>query len=276
MIRNFNYDDTIEYLLNKSNINWEIIWYMCGILYLPIVFGIQKLHNYRCTQNILSNKRFITILRNVWVVWNFSLSIFSLLGAIYTSKGFITIIKSIIFDNKYTCSWDIIPQNGAVYKYGLTKDSNLGRWIFLFYVSKAVEFLDTIFLSVLNKPILFLHWYHHLATYGVSTYLIVNMMPYEILAIFINYTIHTIMYSYFGGMILFSKAIWLKRMSYTISTLQTLQMFIVILFAIIHLINCNLHSTNAFLWIHLGMYSVYAIIFSNMTICRITQKQKEC
>lgn len=47
-------------------------------------------------------------------------------------------------------------------------------WIFIFYVSKYYEFLDTVILVLRKKPLLFLHVYHHLATAGVVYLLVVG------------------------------------------------------------------------------------------------------
>ncbi|KAH9523780.1 Elongation of very long chain fatty acids protein 4 [Bulinus truncatus] len=71
----------------------------------------------------------------------------------------------------------------------------------LFFISKLIEFLDTIFfiLRKKNNQITFLHVYHH-ATMTVFTWLGVKFLPggTNIIYPLINSFIHAVMYTYYG------------------------------------------------------------------------------
>jgi hypothetical protein len=40
------------------------------------------------------------------------------------------------------------------------------EWLFFFNVSKLFEFVDTVFIVLRKRPLMFLHYYHHIVTLG--------------------------------------------------------------------------------------------------------------
>ncbi|CAL1544807.1 unnamed protein product [Lymnaea stagnalis] len=87
-------------------------------------------------------------------------------------------------------------------KYQFNDDSGLYVSVgWLFFISKLIEFLDTIFfvLRKKNSQITFLHVYHH-ATMTVFTWLGVKFLPGGTNVIYplINSFIHAVMYTYYG------------------------------------------------------------------------------
>jgi elongation of very long chain fatty acids protein 6 len=72
-----------------------------------------------------------------------------------------------------------------------------GFWVMLFIFSKIPELIDTVFIVMRKKPLIFLHWYHHV------TVLLFCWSAYSTLAgsglyfVAMNYTVHALMYGYY-------------------------------------------------------------------------------
>lgn len=92
-------------------------------------------------------------------------------------------------------------------------------YYFLNYFFKYLELFDTILLALRNKPIPFLHWYHHSATLILCWSQLVGQSCIQWLPIIINLFIHIIMYAYYAlvGMRI---EIWWKKY---LTTLQIIQ-----------------------------------------------------
>ena len=72
-----------------------------------------------------------------------------------------------------------------------------GFWVMLCLISKMPELIDTVFIVLRKKKLIFLHWYHHV------TVLLFCWSAYSTLAgsglyfVAMNYTVHAIMYMYY-------------------------------------------------------------------------------
>ena len=65
-------------------------------------------------------------------------------------------------------------------------------------MSKVVEFVDTMFLILRKRPVIFLHWYHHAATCVYVWYLVSVDNAMKTLAMGMNLSVHSIMYTYYA------------------------------------------------------------------------------
>ena len=110
------------------------------VAYLALVFGGQRVMRDR--------KPFKLV--NTLALWNFSLSLFSFLGASRTVPHLVHNIMSRPFDSTI-CTV-------AAEDWG---DGATGLWVQLFIFSKVPELVDTAFIVLRKKPLIFLHWYHH-------------------------------------------------------------------------------------------------------------------
>lgn len=73
-------------------------------------------------------------------------------------------------------------------------------WIAIFTYSKYAELFDTVLLIVRNKPVLFLHWYHHMTVLAYTWFaLSVQFAPGFFFGV-INCAVHSIMYYYYYRM----------------------------------------------------------------------------
>lgn len=90
------------------------------------------------------------------------------------------------------------------------------------------ELFDTFFLVVQKKPVIFLHWYHHITVLLYCWHSYVTLSPTGIFFSVMNYFVHACMYGYYFIMSIPSskknKPTWLNP--FLITILQISQMFV--------------------------------------------------
>ncbi|KAG5509407.1 hypothetical protein JKF63_06717 [Porcisia hertigi] len=100
-----------------------------------------------------------------------------------------------------------------------------GFSVAMFGYLKTPELLDTLFLILQDKPVSFLHWYHHIVTaiyVWISSY---RPIPSGIFFCGMNYFVHAIMYLYYFLVVMgLRKSI--RPFAPVITLLQVLQMFL--------------------------------------------------
>ncbi len=87
-------------------------------------------------------------------------------------------------------------------KYCISPSPNLQKhpWIMLFCLSKVPELVDTLFLILRKKPVIFLHWYHHFITLLYCWWGWASQTPTGRTFAGMNLFVHSIMYSYYAIM----------------------------------------------------------------------------
>uniref|UniRef100_A0A914UXE6 Elongation of very long chain fatty acids protein n=1 Tax=Plectus sambesii TaxID=2011161 RepID=A0A914UXE6_9BILA len=117
--------------------------------------------------------------------WNAFLALFSVLGTLLLTPTFF----GEIFNKGLTDSYCKINRSYT--------DNRAGYWTFLWVVSKIPELVDTIFIVLRKKPLMFMHWFHHVLTgyFAFISYSADN--AYMIWIVYLNYTVHAFMYSYY-------------------------------------------------------------------------------
>ncbi|KIM56996.1 hypothetical protein SCLCIDRAFT_1219831 [Scleroderma citrinum Foug A] len=111
-------------------------------------------------------------------------------------------------------------------------------YLLMNYYFKYYEFLDTVFLALKKKPLMFLHVYHHAAT-AVLAFVQLNARPTVCwVAALLNLGVHVIMYYYYfataGG-----ARFWWKR---HLTTLQIIQFIIILVAAVFASYNYAAHN----------------------------------
>ncbi|VDO59038.1 unnamed protein product, partial [Onchocerca flexuosa] len=86
-------------------------------------------------------------LDNLLIAWNIGLALFSLLGVCRMTPELLWSVRENSFEYSI-CT--------ASFAQGVT-----GFWTEMFALSKIAEFGDTVFIVLRKRPLLFLHWYHH-------------------------------------------------------------------------------------------------------------------
>jgi len=125
-------------------------------------------------------------LKNIVVVHNFNLMIFSFVSFYHTAYVVYTHFTSNLSLEAKVCDSTIsLRSNGLFY------------WGWLFYLSKYYEVLDTVIILVKGRTPSFLQSYHHAgAIIGMWT-LVANQTPGAWIFIAFNSFIHSIMYGYY-------------------------------------------------------------------------------
>jgi len=149
-------------------------------------------------------------------MWNFVLSVFSFVGLVNTVPILLDTLVSEGF--KYTvCSnpfdWYLKPGHPSFY-------------VFLFVYSKIPELMDTVFLVLKDRPVIFLHWFHHLTVLLYCWHAYYNTVGPGIWFAGMNYTVHSIMYMYYGIMSLGVLKGFTKSVAPFITTIQISQMIV--------------------------------------------------
>ena len=88
--------------------------------------------------------------KNQLAVWN-------LLLAVFSAAGFARTAPHLLYYVWKNGAWDSVCAP-AEPSFG---QGAVGFWVMLFIFSKIPELVDTLFLVIGKKPVIFLHWYHH-------------------------------------------------------------------------------------------------------------------
>lgn len=89
--------------------------------------------------------------------------------------------------------------------------SNLSFWLYVFFLSKVYELLDTALLVLRGRPVKLLHWYHHVLTLIVCWVGNETQTTYSIYAMLSNTMVHSLMYFYYAYHSFTGKRLWWAR-----------------------------------------------------------------
>lgn len=150
-------------------------------------------------------------LQNIVACWNLFLTIFSFFGTTRTIPYMFHLLRENSFHNMLCLPYDVLdPQDVC------------GLWTMLFVYSKIVELLDTVFIVLSKKKLIFLHWYHHATVLLVAWHCYAYRLPFSTYFMTMNYSVHTIMYGYYFLKSIHKWPQWISPQFITIA--QILQM----------------------------------------------------
>jgi len=147
----------------------------CVAVYVVSIFSIKY---------VMRNKKPFD-LQQPLAIWNAILAVFSIAGFVLMTPTFM----------------GVISKKGIQYTYAhvsaIQTDKVAGYWTFLWVVSKIPELLDTLFIVLRKKPLMFMHWYHHALTGYFAFVTFYEDNAYMVWVVWLNYFIHSFMYSYY-------------------------------------------------------------------------------
>jgi elongation of very long chain fatty acids protein 6 len=124
-------------------------------------------------------------LRGPLALWNLFLATFSAWGMIKTVPHMLHLIATKEFDQTVCDRADSWGGPGT------------GLAVQLFCLSKIPELVDTFFIVIRKKPLIFLHWYHHVTVLAFCWHSYVTESGAGLYFIAMNYTVHAVMYFYY-------------------------------------------------------------------------------
>lgn len=167
--------------------------------------------------------------RNLMALWNLCLSSFSWCGLIRTLPQLIHNLRNYSIEEVFC--------NDPESAFG---SGSTGLWVQLFILSKFPELLDTFFIVIHKKELIFLHWYHHVTVLLYCWHSYVSSTPTGLFFVVMNYAAHALMYGYYFLMAIKMKPKWLK--GFYITTAQITQMIGGVIVTIMSFYYYNKHN----------------------------------
>ena len=124
--------------------------------------------------------------RNILAAWNLLLAVFSFVGATRTVPVLLHRLATLPMSQNIC--------QGPEESWGAFAT---GFWVQLFIFSKPFELIDTYFIVVRKKPLIFLHWYHHVTVLLYCWHSYSTEASTGIFFVAMNYSVHAIMYFYY-------------------------------------------------------------------------------
>ena len=125
-------------------------------------------------------------LRTTWAYWNLLLSVFSIIGASRCVPHLFHVLQTKGFE------YSVCAEPESYYLHG-----RAGTWVSMFIFSKIPELMDTVFLVLQKKPVIFLHWFHHVTVLLYCWHSFTNYTATGLWFTAMNFSVHSVMYTYY-------------------------------------------------------------------------------
>jgi elongation of very long chain fatty acids protein 6 len=124
--------------------------------------------------------------------WSILMSLWHLSLCIFSTIGVIRITPVLVRMHYHFSLRDNFCFNPEHYGGG----GSTGLWGMLFVLFKFPELIDTFFITIHKKPLLFAHWYHHMTVLLYCWHSWVTRAPTSIIFCVMNYAVHTMVHLY--------------------------------------------------------------------------------
>lgn len=163
----------------------------------------------------------------------------------------------------------------TTYGYGAT-----GFWVTLFMLSKFAELFDTLFIIIHKKPLIFLHYYHHITVLLYSWYAYTTRTPSSVIFMAVNSSVHAMMYGYYFLMTIKMKPKWMNPVFITMAQLVQMVVGIIVTGMSTYYLStateekpCEIDPNT--LIPCFGMYGTYFLLFLQFFLKRYFKPQKK-
>ena len=214
-------------------------------LYLMFVFYVPGLLEHRKALR----------LKHAFAAWNAALAVFSCIGTTRTAPYLYDAITAKGLD--YTLCTH--PKQWYM-------DGPVGLWMALFIYSKIPELLDTCFLVLQKKRVLFLGWFHHTTVLLYCWHAFHNVIATGLWFATMNYAVHTVMYAYYFATVFARSRPFAKAAAPFITCAQIAQMAVgsavTARSGFLKLRDQTCHVDPSNIKLGLVMYGVYFVLFT--------------
>lgn len=197
-------------------------------------------------------------LKTPLALWNLSLSLFSLVGAAATMPQ---LLLGLYYQG---AEFTICAGADAWYGCGTS-----GLFTALFIWSKVPELIDTVFIVLRKKKLMFLHWYHHISVLLFCWHSHGTMSAAGLWFVAMNYSVHGVMYMYYFLTAIGYRPPW----AMFVTVIQISQMFVGIWVCVMTIWYkhhpghaCNVTHSNV--WAGVVMYTSYMLLFVHFFVNR--------
>jgi elongation of very long chain fatty acids protein 6 len=204
--------------------------------------------------------------------WRYTLALWNLFLAAFSGLGMMRTLPQLIH-NLTTLS---IRDNLCLNPQATFGSGSTGLWVQLFVLSKFPELLDTFFIVIHKKPLIFLHWYHHITVLLYCWHSYVTTSPPGIFFVVMNYSVHASMYFYYFLMAVHLKPKWFPAV--LITMFQISQMIVGVIVTVVAFYYYTKHKQDGSCQIEaenntaaFGMYGSYLFLFLQFFIGRYMQ-----
>ena len=156
------------------------------------------------------------VLNPIVALWNLLLSTFSFAGLYFTAPRLLYVLMSPDHGFRATVCY-----NANWYGHGYC-----GLFVGLFIYSKLVELFDTLWLILKKRPVIHLHWFHHITVLLYCWHSYSSRIASGLWFATMNYFVHSLMYFYYFLMTLDATRNSVKPFNWILTTLQTSQMVV--------------------------------------------------
>lgn len=131
-------------------------------------------------------------LKGLVAFWNLLLSVFSFVVLVGVGVPYSRLWAS-------EDMLDVFCGSGAGWKHLFSAGNPNGMlfWAYMFALSKYAELFDTLFLILRQKPVNFLHWFHHATVLLYTWFAEYTHLSLGFVFIVVNAFVHTFMYFYY-------------------------------------------------------------------------------
>lgn len=156
------------------------------------------------------------------------------------------------------------------------QSGTLAFWMYVYWLSKFPELLDTAILVLRKKPVIFLHVFHHAVMTLMPWLWLVGNWTLVWFGCLMNCGIHVFMYGYYAASAAWDYRPWWRALLTTSQIVQFLMVFVAIIaFQVTRFSGTLCYGDGNIIWFSQGVNLVFLFFFVKFFVDTYMRKQKE-